>query len=85
MLTDKQWDELYTASIENRKDIAWIRKGMDFHTKEIEDCRVRVNDLEVNQGVQRGKVAYLAISLTAVCTVLVNGLLWTFNYFGGSK
>lgn len=84
-LTDEQWDELYTTSIENRKDIAWIRKGMDQHTKEIDDCRDRVNDLEINQGVQRGKVAFLAVTVTTILTIASNAAFWLYGHVGGAK
>ena len=85
VLSDDQWDELYTASIENRKDITWIRKGMDLHTAEIKDCYSRVNDLEINQGVQRGKVAFLAVSITTFLTLVTNGAFWLYSHAGGAK
>ena len=85
VLSDDQWSELYTASIENRKDISWIRKEMDQHTIIIEDCRARVNDLEVNQGVQRGKVAFLAVTITTFLTLVSNGVFWLYSHAGGAK
>ena len=85
VLSDDQWNELYTASIENRKDISWIRKEMDQHTIIIEDCRSRVVDLEINQGVQRGKVAFLAVSITTFLTLVSNGAFWLYSHAGGAK
>ena len=85
VLSSDQWNELYTASIENRKDISWIRKEMDQHTTIIEECRAHVNDLEINQGVQRGKVAFLAVSITAFLTLVSNGAFWLYSHVGGAK
>jgi hypothetical protein len=82
MLTDKQWGDLYTASIENRKDIIWIRKALDRDDFRIEDCRKDIKALEINQGFRKGKVAFLAVTITTVFTVLANVVLWSLSHFG---
>ena len=84
-LTNEEWRKLYTASIENRKDILWIRNGMDRHNLEIEKCREGVKALEIDRGFQRGKIVFLAASVTAVLTIATNAALWMFGYFGGIK
>ena len=85
MLNDDQWLELYTSSVENRKDLIYIKEAVEHHNTQIEDCSKRINVIEVDQGFRKGKVAYLAVMLSAVITVLVNGILWSFSFFGGSK
>jgi hypothetical protein len=85
MLSDEQWNELYTSSIETRKDVAWILKGMDQHSNEIEDCRGRIQEIEIARSFARGKVAFLAVAVTALCTILVNACLWAFTHYGGAE
>ena len=85
MLNEEQWMEIYTASIETRKDIVWIRKELNRNDKEIEDCRKNLKELEVSHSFKKGKVASLTILLTALITIMVNGVLWLFNSFGGTK
>jgi len=85
MLNEDQWMEIYTASIETRKDIVWIRKELNRNDKEIDDCRKNLNALEVSHSFKKGKVASLTILLTALITIMVNGVLWLFNSFGGTK
>jgi hypothetical protein len=85
MLSDKQWLELYTSSVENRKDIIYIKDTLEDDRRDIRDCQLKVNALEVNQGVQKGKVAFLAVSIAALLTVLTNAALWLFSHAGGGK
>ena len=84
-LTDNQWKELYTVSIENRKDISWIREKMETHQSQIGECRKDITALQVKDSYIRGKVAYLAVSVTTVCTVIINAFLWAFGCYGGAK
>jgi len=84
-LSEKQWMEIYTASIETRKDIVWIREELNRNDKEIEDCRKNLKALEVSHSYKRGKVASLTILLTALITIIVNAILWGFNALGGNK
>ena len=85
MLNDEQWMEIYTASIETRKDIVWIRKELNRNDKEIEDCRKSLKELEIEQGFKKGKMASLVMVTTALITIMVNGILWAFNALGGGK
>ncbi len=85
MLTDTQWNELYTASIENRKDIVWIREEMDMHNVQIENCREGLKALQIDQGFRKGKVVFLAASVTAILTIATNAALWLFAHTGGGK
>ena len=74
--------ELYTSSIENRKDIKYITEVINHNTKDIEECQKSVKEIEITQGVHRGKVAFLAVTLTALCTILVNSALWVIGRIG---
>ena len=85
MLNDKQWMELYTASIENRKDILWIREEIDSNNIEIGDCQKRINAMEIDHGFNKGKMASLVMLTTALVTIMVNGILWAFNALGGGN
>lgn len=85
MLSDTQWNELYTVSIENRKDIVWIRKEMDMHNVQIENCREGLKVLQIDQGFRKGKVVFVAASVTAVLTIVTNAALWLFSHIGGGK
>ena len=82
MLNDKQWMEIYTASIETRKDITWLRKALECNKREIDECRENVKNLEVKHSFQKGKVASISIGLTALFTIIVNAALWIFTRWG---
>lgn len=85
MLSDEEWRDLYTCSIENRKDISWIRKEVEMHQTMITESQEHINALEVRNSYFRGKVAYLAITLSALCTVVANACFWAFTHYGGAK
>jgi hypothetical protein len=85
MLSDTQWSELYSSSIENRKDIVWIRKEMDMHNVQIENCREGLKALQIDQGFRKGKVVFVAASVTALLTVITNAALWLLGHSGGAK
>lgn len=85
MLTNEQWLELYTTSVENRKDIVYIKGTLEDNREDIKECQVKVNALEVEESFRKGKVVFLAASVTAVLTVLANAALWLFSHAGGSK
>jgi len=85
MLSDEEWRDLYTCSIENRKDISWIRKEMGTHQFQISECREDITALQIRDSYVKGKVAYLAISLTTICTIIINACLWAFTRSGGAK
>lgn len=85
MLSDEQWKDIYTISVENRKDISWIRRELEMNHVEIDDCQSRISDIEIQRSFVRGKIAFLAVSLTTVCTILINACLWAFTRYGGAK
>ena len=85
MLSDEEWHDIYTCSIENRKDISWIRKEIECDQKQLFDCQKKIRALEIKDSYIRGKVAYLAVGVTTVCTVIINACLWIFGYYGGAK
>lgn len=84
-LNDEQWLELYTSSLENRKDIVYIKDTIEHHTDQIENCQKDLKAVEIDQSFKKGKVAFLAVGLTTLCTIIINSLFWTFNLIGGSK
>jgi sulfur transfer protein SufE len=85
MLSDEQWKDIYTITVENRKDISWMREELERNHTEIDDCQSHINDIEIQHSFVRGKIAFLAISLTTVCTILVNACLWLYSHYGGAK
>lgn len=85
MLTNEQWLEVYTATIETQKDLVWVKDTLKNNHQDIDNCFNRVNELEKSQSVQKGKVAYLAITITALFTILANGIIWIFTGSGAPK
>lgn len=83
MLTDEQWLELYTATIETQKDMIWVKGTLENNHQDIDNCFKRVNALEIDDSFKKGKIVSLAMLVTALVTIMVNGVLWAFNSFGG--
>jgi hypothetical protein len=80
-LNEDQWTEMYRLSVQNGTNIEGIKDELSRFRVEIKDCSGRVNDLEINQGVQRGKVAFLAVSITAFLTIVSK----LYSHAGGAK
>jgi hypothetical protein len=84
-LNEDQWTEMYRLSVQNGTNIEGIMDELSRFRVEIKDCNGRVNDLEINQGVQRGKVTFLAVTITAFLTIVSNGAFWLYSHAGGAK
>jgi hypothetical protein len=82
-LTEEQWTEMYKASITSAADIVWIREELQANNADLKKCFECITALKSEQSFLKGYLARLAIGMTAICTIVVNVILWAFSYFGG--
>jgi hypothetical protein len=82
-LDEEQWNELYKASIQSRTDIQWIREELQANDADLKKCFECITALKSEQSFLKGYLARLAIGMTAICTIIVNIVLWVFSHFGG--
>jgi hypothetical protein len=84
-LTEEQWTEMYKASIQSGADIVWIREELQANDADLKKCFECITALKSEQSFLKGYLARLAIGVTAICTIIVNVVLWAFSYFGGKQ
>lgn len=82
-LTEEQWTEMYKTSIQSGADIVWIREELQANDADLKKCFECISKLKSQQSFLKGYIMRLTIGLTAICTIVVNVVLWAFSYFGG--
>ena len=83
MLTNEQWARMYEMAVNSNNDIKWIRKELKQNGEDIKSCFSRVNALTNEQAFLKGKMTRITVGIATICAVVVNGVLWAFNHFGG--
>ena len=82
-LSDEEWTRMYEMTVKSNTDIGWIRKELVANGKDIKACNLRMNALTNEQAFLKGKMTRITVGIASICAVVVNGVLWAFNHFGG--
>lgn len=80
-LSEQQLEELYDTTLENRRDIGWIRECLEANNHAMIAINGRQNVLEKEHSILKGKLGAFVLVLTFGATVLINGFVWIGGHF----
>ena len=83
-LSEDQLEDLYKTTLENRKDIEWIRGCLEKNNGAMLSLTKRQSALESEQSILKGKLGSFILVLTFAATLLFNGSLFILSHFRGN-
>ena len=83
-LSEDQLEDLYKTTLENRKDIEWIRGCLEKNNGIMANLSKRQSALESEQSILKGKLGSFILVLTFAATLLFNGSLFIISQFRGN-
>lgn len=81
-LSKEQEEEMYKTTLETAKDISWIREQFQEYEATQKEQEGRIQDLEVEHSLLKGKLGAFILGLTFIISLLVNGILWAWTHLG---
>jgi hypothetical protein len=84
-LSETQEEEMYANTLTACTSITWIKERLEAGDKKLLDCDKRLNDLEVEHSLLKGRLGAFILGLTFIVSLLVNGILWAWSHIGGGK
>ena len=89
-LSEHQEAEMYGKTIKTARDITWIRERLEKGDKRLDNCDERMdksgkrlNDLETEQKLLKGKLGMVVLILSACFTAALHGIGWLVSHLGG--
>ena len=79
-LSEKQLEELYKKTIENHRDIHWIREDLEKGGKTFTKHEKKINKIEGEQALLKGKIGAFVLFLTLCGTIMVHGIGWVVSH-----
>ena len=80
-LSEQQLEDLYKTTLENRKDIGWIRECLEKNNSAMINLSKRQSILESEHSVLKGKLGAFVMVLTLGATLFINGFVWISSHF----
>ena len=84
-LSKQQEEEMYANTLAACTSITWIKERLEKGDKRLDDCNARLNDLEIEHSMLKGRLGAFILGLTFIVSLLVNGVLWAYSHFGGKS
>ena len=84
-LSEKQLEELYKKTIENHRDIHWIREDLEKGGKLFTKHEKRIGKVEKEQSLLKGKIGAFILFLTLCGTIMIQGIGWVISHLLSSK
>jgi hypothetical protein len=90
-LSEEQCAQLYKQVIETKTDFAWIKERLEKGDALLECMDKRILELEQNQSIRegqslmKGKLGAFILGIAVILTLITNGIIWVFSYFGGKS
>ena len=85
VLTDEQCAELYKQVIADSTNLAWIKERLEKGDMSFSKFDRRLSKLEADHSLLKGKLGAFILGLTFIVSLIVNGILYLWAHFGGSK
>jgi hypothetical protein len=84
-LTDVEQREMYDKVLKSDWTLGAINDRLEAGDKKLMDCDKRLNDLEIQHSLLKGRLGAFILGLTFIVSLLVNGILWAYSHFGGKS
>ena len=84
-LSKEQEEEMYANTLTACNSITWIKERLEKGDKRLDDCNKRLNDIEIEHSMLKGRLGAFILGLTFIVSLLVNGILWAWSHLGGGK
>jgi hypothetical protein len=84
-LTDVEQREMYDKVLKSDWTLGAINDRLAAGDKKLMDCDKRLNDLEIQHSLLKGRLGAFILGLTFIVSLLVNGILWAYSHFGGKS
>lgn len=84
-LTDAEQREMYDKVLKSDWTLGTIKERLAAGDKKLIDCDKRLNDLEIQHSLLKGRLGAFILGLTFIVSLLVNGILWAYSHFGGKS
>jgi len=84
-LSDKQLAELYKKTIENHRDIHWIREDLERGGIKFKEQDIKISKIAGEQAFIKGKLGAFVLFLTLCATIMVHGIAWLVSHLLGYK
>ena len=81
-LSEDQEVEMYRDTIATKTIVSEMKERFEKGDKQIEQCKERLNDLETEHSMLKGRLGAFILGLTFIVSLLVNGILWAYSHFG---
>ena len=81
-LSEEQEGEMYRDTIKTATIVSQLQTRLEKGDKQIESCNKRLNDLEIEHSLLKGKLGAFILGLTFIVSLLVNGILWAWSHIG---
>ena len=82
-LSPEQEGQMYRDTIATKTIVSEMKERFEKGDKKIEKCNERLNDLEIEHSLLKGKLGAFILGLTFIVSLLVNGVLWAWSHLQG--
>ncbi|RLG34231.1 hypothetical protein DRN97_03020 [Methanosarcinales archaeon] len=80
-LSEEQLEQLYRITVENRRDIEWIRNRLQQGNSVMDSLNQRLKMIESESAYLRGRIGAFLIFFAFAISLGLQGLNWIFSYF----
>ena len=82
-LSEQQEEEMYRVTIRTAAIVEQTQERLEKGDRRLEDCTERLNELESEHSILKGRLGAFILGLTFIVSLLVNGVLWAWTHLGG--
>ena len=82
-LSEEEEVRMYRDTIKTATIVSQLQTRLEKGDIQIESCNKRLNDLEIEHSLLKGKLGAFILGLTFIVSLLVNGILWAWSHIGG--
>jgi len=79
-LSEKQLEEMYKSVIKDNTNITWMREELEKGGKKFREQDRRINKIEGEQSLLKGKLGAFVLFLTLCGTIMVHGIGWLLSH-----
>ena len=84
-LSKEQEIKMYDDTIATKTIVAQIEKRLEKGDERLDDCGKRLNDVESEQKLLKGKIGFIVLILSVCFTAALHAIGWIVSHFWGKS